>query len=287
LGYPQASYQPWPFPPGFEAPQPSNALRPAAPAKKLALLPPLIPDNLSDDTLAATVNGEKILAGDIRKFNREKFRLASMQRASKYPPFPEPIDLRKAYCPPASLRPLVHEYLDVLIDDAVMRHYLNKEVPVAVVQDEFDRRWPSLREKRNKAKEGTNWEAFLQGGGQTEEQLRRDLIAELQRQVLLARHYPDEKLRAYYEAIKPHFDGSRVRASHILIKVKPDATPGNASKPSRNCAAGAKILQGASQLSRTSLGSTPSARPKAWRATSDISHIKAASGRTSQRRRSP
>ena len=170
--------------------------------------PPLvIPDKLSDDSVAATVNDEKILVKHVRRLSSHCCPIppgtgAKLKAGDK-----------NDCCRPA---------LEALIDDAVYRHYLNKEVPVSVVQADFDKEWQKAQQEMKN--QGVTWEKIEKQSGQTQEDVRNQIIAQLQRKVLLTRAASDERLRAYYQENKAHFDRTLVRASHILIQVKPDAS---------------------------------------------------------------
>ena len=73
-------------------------------------------------------------------------------------------------------------------------------------------------------KKGT-LKVFLDNSGQNEEMLEaRNIIGKLQWKIILQRRYADDKLKQYYDANKPFFDKIEVRASHILIKLPPNAT---------------------------------------------------------------
>jgi parvulin-like peptidyl-prolyl isomerase len=158
----------------------------------------IIPANLTNAHVAATVNGEKILVSEVRKILDER-------------PYPNALteDQKKQ---------IRNAALDVLIEDVVMRQYLARQVP-KVTQEEFNKEYFAFAEALQKLK--TTVAEELKKTGQTEEQLRNDLVAKLRWKTLLRTYYPDEKLKPYYEANKPFFDKVYVQASHILIKLPP------------------------------------------------------------------
>jgi parvulin-like peptidyl-prolyl isomerase len=161
---------------------------------------PIIPVSLTNEQIAATVNGEKILVGDVRKIlDARPYPLSLTEEQKK--------EMRKAA-------------IDALVQDALMRHYLAKEVP-QVSQVEFNKEVQDLMEGLKK--KNMTLEMFYKESGQNEEQLRRDIVAKLQWRVLLQRRLPDAEAKKYYDANKPFFDKVFVRASHILIKLP--ATP--------------------------------------------------------------
>jgi len=161
----------------------------------------IIPVSYSNEQVAATVDGEKILVGDIRKLlDRQPYPLSLTEVQKK------------------EIRTTV---LDSLVEDALMRHYLAKNVP-QVSQTDFDKAVAELQEALKKINK--SYDAFLKEEGQSEAQLRRDIIARLQWKNILLRMLPDDKARAYYETNKVFFDKVLVRASHIMIQLPPNAT---------------------------------------------------------------
>jgi parvulin-like peptidyl-prolyl isomerase len=166
----------------------------------------IIPVSLKNEQLAATVNGEKILVGDVRKIlDSRPYPLTLTEEQKK--------EMRKAA-------------VDSLIEDVVMRQFLGKNVG-QVNQDEFNKEYYDLLaalKKQNKT-----IEQWYKETGQDEIILRRDIVAKLQWKAMLTRYLPDAKAREYYEANKPFFDKVFVRASHILLKL-----PANPSLEQRN-----------------------------------------------------
>jgi len=161
----------------------------------------IIPVSLTNEHVAATVNGEKILVGEVKKVLDQR-------------PYPNALteDQKKQ---------LRHAALDVLIEDVVMRQYLKKH-SAKVEQAEFNKEWNELQEALKKQMKSLP--EFLKETGQTQQQLVDDIIARLQWKNLLSRFYPDEKAKGYYETNKLFFDKVFVRASHILIKLPEKAT---------------------------------------------------------------
>ena len=166
----------------------------------------IIPVSLKNEQLAATVNGEKILVGDVRKILDER---------------PYPVTLSEE-----QKRDLRQEALKSLIDDALMRHYLAKHA-APVNQAEFNKEYDELATAMKK--QGKTMEQFHKESGQSPDDLRRDIVALLQWRNILGRYYPEDKTKAYYEANKVFFDKVLVRASHVLIKL-----PANATKEQRD-----------------------------------------------------
>jgi parvulin-like peptidyl-prolyl isomerase len=166
----------------------------------------IIPVSLTNDQVAATVNGEKILVGDVRKIlDSRPYPLTLTDEQKK--------EMRKAA-------------VDSLVEDVVMRQFLAKNSG-QVNQEEFNKEFYDLvaaLKKQNKT-----LEQWYKETGQDELILRRDIVAKLQWKVMLTRYLPDAKAREYYDANKPFFDKVFVRASHILLKL-----PTNPSVEQRN-----------------------------------------------------
>ena len=161
----------------------------------------IIPPNWTNNHVAAVVNTEKILVGEVRKLLDERpypYKLTEKQKEQ----------LRQAA-------------LEVLIEDVIMRQFLAKQVP-QVTQEDFNREWHDFVKALEKMK--TTVEEEMKKSGQTQDQLRNDIVAKLRWKTLLKRYYPDEKLKPYYDANKPFFDKVYVQASHILLKLPLKAT---------------------------------------------------------------
>jgi peptidyl-prolyl cis-trans isomerase C len=176
------------------------ATPPPQPQQRQAV--PIIPVSLRNDQIAATVNGEKILVGEVRRILDER-------------PYTVPLAEEQK-------KVLREEALKMLIDDALMRQYLAKYQP-QVNQADFNKEYKDLADAL-KAK-GKSMADFHKESGQSEEELRRDIVALLQWRAILGRFYPDDKAKVYYEANKVFFDKVMVRASHILVRL-----PANAPK---------------------------------------------------------
>jgi parvulin-like peptidyl-prolyl isomerase len=166
----------------------------------------IIPVSLSNDHVAATVNGEKILVGEVKKILDQR---------------PYPVTLTEE-----QKKQLRQSAVDVLVEDVLMRQYLTKHVP-QVSQTEFSKEVETLQAELKKQMK--TLPEFLKESGQTQEQLSKDIVARLQWKALLVRFYPDDKAKGYYETNKMFFDKVFVRASHILIKL-----PANPSKDQRD-----------------------------------------------------
>ena len=161
----------------------------------------IIPVSLKNDQVAATVNGEKILVGDVKKvLDGRPYSVTLTEEQKK--------QLRQAA-------------LDVLVEDMLMRQYLSKHAK-DVSRTDFDKEVQELTVELKK--QTKTLEMFLKETGQTQEQLSKDIVARLQWRSLLGRFCPDDKAKIYYDSNKVFFDKVFVRASHILIKLDAKAT---------------------------------------------------------------
>jgi parvulin-like peptidyl-prolyl isomerase len=153
---------------------------------------------------AAVVNGEAIPMAEVQAILDER-----------PPPVPLTEEQRKEMRKAA---------LNMLIDDALMRQYLRKYIP-APTQPEVNQELNELVEVLKKQTPPKTLEQFLREGKQTMEQLRADMVSKLQWKAYLYKRLPDANVKAYFDQNRIFFDKVMVRASHILVKVKANATP--------------------------------------------------------------
>jgi peptidyl-prolyl cis-trans isomerase C len=190
-----ARSQPTPFP-----------KTPATPAVGGGASAQIIPVNFTNESIAATVNGEKILVAEVKKILDQRPVAVALTEDQKK-------QLRQAA-------------VEVLVEDALMRQYLGKNT-ATVSQADFNKEVQELQAALKK--QAKTLEMFLKESGQTQEQLSKDIVARLQWKALLGRFLPDEKAKVYFDANRLFFDKVFVRASHILIKL-----PANPSKEQRD-----------------------------------------------------
>jgi peptidyl-prolyl cis-trans isomerase C len=150
---------------------------------------------------AAIVNGEAI----------PQTELAAV--LSQQPPPPNPLT-------DAQKKELARAALDMLVDDLLMRQYLRKNAP-AVAPAEVAKQIQELKDSLTKRKQ--KLEDFLKESGQTEEQVRLEIVARLQWSAFAKARLGDDVIKKYYDENKTFFDKVAVRASHILLRVAPTA----------------------------------------------------------------
>jgi len=111
--------------------------------------------------------------------------------------------------------------LNLLVEDLLMRQYLRKTAPAASPH-EIDKEVQELVAAL--AKDKQTLPEFLKASGQTEGQLRADIAARIQWKNFITPRLTDQAVKQYYDDNKMFFDKVLVRASHILLKVAPNAS---------------------------------------------------------------
>jgi peptidyl-prolyl cis-trans isomerase C len=139
---------------------------------------------------------------------------AELEAALKQIP-PSPTALTEA-----QRRQMKMDTLGMLIDDALMQNYLRKNGP-KINPAEVNKRVADLEEGLKK--NGKTFAGFLTETGQTEAQLRANIVTQLQWNAYIQEHITDAGLKKYYEDYKEFFDRVGVRASHIVMRVSPTA----------------------------------------------------------------
>jgi parvulin-like peptidyl-prolyl isomerase len=152
------------------------------------------------DKVAIIVNGEKIQESEVRAILGTRPANVVLTAAQK--------------------KEMQDSAVNMLVDDALMRQFLKKYAAAATpqeIQKEVNDLAADLKKKN------TTVEEYLKTSGQTLEQLKLDIAGAIQWRNYLTSRIPEDVAKAYYDANKLHFDKVLVRASHILVQVKPDA----------------------------------------------------------------
>jgi len=110
------------------------------------------------------------------------------------------------------------EIIAFLIDNALVDQYLN-HLKVQVTAEEVETRFKQIKEEVEKNKQ--DFAVFLQGLMLTEAELRTQIAADLRWEAFVKQHGSDEVLKKFFEQNTNWFDGSQVRARHLLIACKP------------------------------------------------------------------
>lgn len=144
------------------------------------------------DPVLATVNGEPV-------------RLSQVDRLIQTRRVPEKMQAR--------MRPL---FLDELIDNAVMRKYLAERDAIPTPK-EIEAAVDQLRQVAARA--SSDPDKALQTAGFTEAGLREEVTLPLAWQKHVRRVVTQKSLQAYFQKNRDEFDGTKIHAYHIFIKV--------------------------------------------------------------------
>jgi peptidyl-prolyl cis-trans isomerase C len=113
------------------------------------------------------------------------------------------------------------EIINYLVDNALVEQYLKDKIQVN--EADVTKRLDAIREEAKK--NNTTFEKIMEQFDITEPEMRSDIAAEIRWEAYLKTQFDDKKLAEYFAANKESFDGSLVRAQHILINAGPDAKP--------------------------------------------------------------
>ena len=153
------------------------------------------------DKVAAVVNGENILAAEVS---------AEVQR-----------QLQGRSVSPEVARQLHNQSLLYIINWRIVEQLLKKN-NIHVDTKKVDSIMDDVKRKTEDA--GLTLEDSLRRQGHTESSFRRRIEGQLAFQKFAGDRITDQKLQKYFEGRKQDFDGTEVRASHVLIKLDRTAT---------------------------------------------------------------
>ncbi len=120
----------------------------------------------------------------------------------------------------AQRKEMQQEALTMLIDDQLMRDFLRKKGPT-VDLEEVNKQVAELAESLKKEKK--TLADYLKEQNQTEAQLRNDINGWLQWNAFVKQQVTEADLKRYYDESKEFFDRVVVRASHIVLRISPEA----------------------------------------------------------------
>lgn len=117
-------------------------------------------------------------------------------------------------------RQMRREAVQALIEDVLMRQFLKKNGN-AVAPAEINKKMAELEN----ALKGQNrtMQDFLKETAQTEAHLRQDIQKKIQWDAYVKVYLTEDNLRRYYEENKEFYDQVTVKASHILMRLPPNA----------------------------------------------------------------
>ena len=168
-----------------KTPSPAQT-RPAAPQAKTAASNPVL----------AEVNGEPIRANEFREM------------------------LGQFSVPPGREQLFYEQAMDYLVSRKLLAQFLHEqrvEVPPKDIEDELN------KYRQNLTQQGTSLEKALSESNVTPDEFRQRIAQQLQWKKYVLTRATEAELRKYAEANKDLFNGTEVRASHILFAVYPDA----------------------------------------------------------------
>jgi parvulin-like peptidyl-prolyl isomerase len=138
------------------------------------------------------------------------------------------IDAVIATRPPAKVEPTAQQKkemqsqaLAVLVNGKLMEQFLRENGP-KIDEGEIDKRMVELKGQIEKS--GHTWAEYLKDSGQTEAQVRTGMRLMLQWDLYIAPRTTEAELKRCYDANKDFFDGNLVHASHIMIRLAPNAS---------------------------------------------------------------
>jgi peptidyl-prolyl cis-trans isomerase C len=130
------------------------------------------------------------------------------------PPSPTPLT-------EAQRRQMQMDAIAMLADDILMQNFLRKSGP-KVDPAEVNKRVAQLADSQKKM--GKTLEDFYKEAGQSEAQLRANIVTKLQWDAYVQAHLTEADIKKYYEDYKDYFDRVSVRASHIVLRAGPNAS---------------------------------------------------------------
>jgi parvulin-like peptidyl-prolyl isomerase len=157
-----------------------------------AQTPPAAPTAATTaNAVAATVNGQPV-------------HEATVQRT-----------LSQRRVPPDKRGQARQAFLNFLIDNVLIEQYL-RQLQVTVDPKDVDAKLTSVRKEMGLAAK-EDWDKWLESMQMTEAELNQEATADMRWHKFAYGVATDEVLRAFFEANKDMFDGTQVRARHILL----------------------------------------------------------------------
>lgn len=124
--------------------------------------------------------------------------------------------------PPEAMQELRRMILDSMIDDRLVKQFIAAK-KIAVDAKEVDGAVAAIKKKVADA--GMDFAQVLQSEGFTEQTLRGQIEEQMAFKKYAESQIGDQKLQEHFAAHKQEFDGTQVKASHVLIKLEETSTP--------------------------------------------------------------
>ena len=159
------------------------------------------PAKQEDDSkkVLATVNGENISQKDVN------------QMLSRY----------GKQIPEEQIPAVTKQILDGLITQKLIMQFI-RDSKIEVSQAEIEKELNKVREeiKSNPGLEGKALEQVLETHGSSIDNLESDIVISLSLEKYLGKDIDDKKIKAYFDENKAAYDGTEIRASHILVDTR-------------------------------------------------------------------
>jgi peptidyl-prolyl cis-trans isomerase C len=123
----------------------------------------------------------------------------------------------------AQRKQLQVEAVSALIDDLLMEKFLRKNGP-RVDAAEINKKVAELQGSLKQ--QGKTLADFYKESGQSEAQLRTNVVNMLQWTAYVREHLTESDVQRYYEDNRDFFDRVSVRSSHIVLRIPSSASPG-------------------------------------------------------------
>jgi peptidyl-prolyl cis-trans isomerase C len=123
----------------------------------------------------------------------------------------------------AQRKQLQVEAVSALIDDLLMEKFLRKNGP-RIDAAEINKKVAEL--EGSLKQQGKTLADFFKESGQSETQLRTNIVNMLQWTAYVREHLTESDVQRYYEDNREFFDRVSVRASHIVLRIPSSASPG-------------------------------------------------------------
>lgn len=113
------------------------------------------------------------------------------------------------------------QIIDGLITQKLIMQFI-RDNKIEVSQADIDAELNKVREdvKSNPSLEGQTLEQVLESHGGSIDDLKRDIVISLSLEKHLGKDLDDKKIKSYFEQNKATYDGTEVKASHILIDTR-------------------------------------------------------------------
>lgn len=129
--------------------------------------------------------------------------------------------LRGQPVPPEVMPKIRKAILESMIQNKLVTQYVaakNVKVEASKIEETIE------QIKKQVAEAGTDLPTVLKSQGMTEDGLRKQLASELAVEQYIKAAVTDPQAEAYFNAHKKEFDGTKVKASHILLKYEPTSS---------------------------------------------------------------